>query len=149
MSDDVQYESSLTVIGIATRTTNSSAHEIGALWKRFYETGGDGRIAACVDDSIYSIYSEYESGHTGSFTVLIGCAVPETTPVPQGMSKQTIAAGRYAVFAVTGKLPESIAKTWSSIWDTPIWDTPLDRVYDTDFERYEKDGAITVHVGVR
>jgi hypothetical protein len=30
-----------------------------------------------------------------------------------------------------------------------IWKTPLDRLYDTDFERYAKDGAVTVHVGIR
>ena len=144
MSYDVQYESSFTVVGIATRTSNSRAHEIGALWRRFYETGLAGQIESRVDDFIYSIYSEYESDHTGGFTVLIGCAVPEIASVPEGMSKKTISAGKYAVFPAFGEAPESVVKAWSSIWNTPI-----DRSYHTDFERYQKSGAITLHVGVR
>ncbi len=144
MSYDLQYEPSFTVVGIAARTSNSSVHEIGALWKRFYETGVAGQIASCVDDLIYSIYSDYESDHTGGFTVLIGCAVPEIAPVPEGMSKKTVSAGKYAVFPAAGELPESVVKAWSSVWNTP-----LDRVYNTDFERYQKDGAVTLHVGVR
>lgn len=144
MSYEVQDESSFAVVGITVRTSNANAHEIGALWGRFYETGAARRISESGDATIYSVYSDYESDHTGSFTVLIGCAVPENSVVPDGMSKRSVSAGRYAVFPAIGELPASVVKAWSSVWDTP-----LDRVYNTDFERYSSDGAVTVHVGVR
>ena len=144
MSYDVQYESSFSVVGIAVRTLNSRADEIGELWKRFLEGGLAEQIASRADDSIYGVYSDYESDHTGGFKVTIGCAVPEIAPVPVGMSKQTVSAGRYAVFPVSGEIPESIGRAWSSVWNAP-----LDRMYHSDFERYLKDGAVTVNVGVR
>ena len=90
------------------------------------------------------MYSEYESDFTGPFTVLIGCAVPEGVPVSPGLSQKTIHAASYAVFEAVGELPKSVATAW-----VDIWKTPLDRLYDTDFERYAKDGAVTVHVGIR
>jgi|GEM_PF-4536443 len=60
------------------------------------------------------------------------------------VSKNVVTAARYAVFPVTGELPASVVKAWSDIWETP-----LDRICDTDFERYSSDGAVAVHVGVR
>ncbi len=144
MSHDVEYASSFTVVGIAVRTSNKTAHEIGELWSRFYQSNAAGQIAPRLDDSLYSVYTDYESDHTGSFTVLIGCAVPELTPVPEGMEKRVVSAGRYAVFPATGKVPESVVQAWSTVWNTP-----LDRLYGTDFERYQADGTVAVHVGVR
>ena len=38
MSYEVRQETGLTVVGISVRTSNSSSHEIGALWERFYVT---------------------------------------------------------------------------------------------------------------
>ena len=144
MTYDVEYVPSFSVVGIAVRTSNSRAHEIGELWDRFYKTGVAGQIASRVDDSIYSIYTDYESDHTGDFMVLIGCAVPEIAPVPQGMDKRVVSAGRYAVFPAIGVVPESVVSAWSSVWNAP-----LDRLYNTDFERYQTDGAVAVLVGVR
>ena len=144
MSYDIQYESSFAIAGIAARASNSNAHEIAELWRRFYEAGIAEQIAARMDDSVYGVYSDYEGDHTGIFTVTIGCAVTEIAPVPEGMSKITISAGRYAVFSVSGQLPQSIETAWSSVWNTP-----LDRLYRSDFERYPRDGAVTLHVGLR
>jgi predicted transcriptional regulator YdeE len=144
MSYDVRHETGFKVIGIATRTSNDSAHEIGALWKRFYEAGVAEQIPARFDEDVYSVYFGYESDFKGPFTVLVGCAVPDDAAVPEGLSHQVVQAARYAVFEVVGKLPESIASAWATIWKVP-----LDRLYGTDFERYAKDGAATVHVGIR
>jgi len=144
MNYDVRQEAALKIVGIATRTANSRSHEMGALWEKFYKTGVAEQIPARLDGAIYSVYSEYESDFNGPFTVLIGCAVPEGVPASPGLSQKTIHAASYAVFEVVGELPKSVATAW-----TAIWKTPLDRLYDTDFERYAKDGAVTVHVGIR
>jgi predicted transcriptional regulator YdeE len=144
MSYEVRQEIGLSVVGIAARTSNSSAHEIGALWKRFYREGIGEQIPGRLDGSIYSVYSEYESDFRGRYTLLIGCLVSADAPIPEGLSRQVVKAGNYAVFEATGELPESVVSTWASIWETP-----LDRLYVTDFERYTKEGTVTVHVGIR
>jgi predicted transcriptional regulator YdeE len=144
MSFKVHDSEEITILGIDARAGNENLDQIGDLWRRFHAMGGAAGIAARQDGSVYCVYCEYESDFTGAFTVLIGCAVDADAEVPEGMKKLVIDAGRFFVFEPAGELPRSIFETWAEIWNMPI-----DRRYQADFDRYGSDGTVTIHVGVR
>jgi predicted transcriptional regulator YdeE len=144
LSFKVHEAEGLTILGIDARAGNEDLAQIGDLWRRFHAMGGATAIAARRDDSVYCVYCEYETDFTGAFTVLIGCAVDADAAVPEGMKKLAIETGRFFVFEPMGELPKSVFETWAEIWNMPV-----DRRYQADFDRYGSDGKVTIHVGVR
>ncbi len=124
-----------TVIGISVRTTNEngqSAKDIGALWNKFMSEEILDKIPHKTDNTIYSIYTEYESDHTKPYTTILGCKVENADTIPNGMISKTIKAGKYAKFIAKGDLTKgAVYEAWSKIWNAD-----LDRLYSTDFEVY-------------
>jgi predicted transcriptional regulator YdeE len=90
------------------------------------------------------VYCEYESDHNGTYTVVAGCAVDRDGAVPGGMKKVTIDAGNFVICDAKGELPNSVFAAWAEIWNAP-----LDRRCQADVDRYDEDGQVSVHVGVR
>lgn len=138
------HGASITVMGLAGRASNKAPGPIGDLWRNFHGMGGAKAVPARFDDVVYCVYCEYESDLTGEYTALVGCSVPVDAPVRPGMRKIVVPAGNFQVFRVTGELPAGVGRTWAEIWGLP-----LERRYDADFDRYAKDGSVTVHVGVQ
>ena len=134
----------LAILGIYARASNAAPEKIGDLWRRFHALGGAAAIDARLNDAVYGVYCEYEGDFTGVYTVLIGCAVDADAAIQDGMKKIAIEAGTFAVFEPVGELPMSVWETWAEVWEMP-----LDRRYQADFDRYGSDGNVTVHVGVR
>ncbi|PID27365.1 MAG: AraC family transcriptional regulator [Candidatus Cloacimonadota bacterium] len=124
-----------TVIGISVRTTNEngqSAKDIGALWNKFMSEGILNQIPNKIDNTIYSIYTEYQGDYTQPYTAILGCRVKSTDLIPNGMVAKTIKGGNYAKFVAKGDLTKgAIYEEWSKIWNTD-----LDRLYTEDFEIY-------------
>ena len=143
-----------TVIGIAVRTTNEneqSAKDIGKLWKEFMTEGILGRIPNKIDNTIYSIYTEYESDHTKPYTTILGCKVENSDTVPNGMVAKTFKDGNYTKFVSKGDLTKgAVYETWSKIWNAD-----LDRTFTADFEVYgEKaqnptDAEVDIYVAIK
>lgn len=144
MSYELRAENGLTVLGIFTTASNASPQAIGDLWRRFHAMGDQNVIAVRQDDAVYCVYCEYEGDWTKSFTVVIGCAVARDASIPEGMKKIDVQAGTFAVLQALGELPKGVFEAWDEVWKTP-----LDRRYQADFDCYKKDGAVSVHVGVR
>jgi len=144
MSYTRQMADGLTVLGISARASNATPQKIGDLWRRFHALGDQKIVEARRDEAVYCVYCEYEGDASQPYTVAIGCVVAPDAAVPDGFKKIDIAAGTFAVFAVTGALPMGVFAAWEEVWATP-----LDRRYQADFDRYETDGTVTVHVGVR
>jgi predicted transcriptional regulator YdeE len=123
------------IIGIAVRTTNENqqaAKDIGDLWNRFITKEILQKTPNKVDNTIYSVYTDYESDYTKPYTTILGCKVTNTNNVPKGMISKTITGGKYIKFVAKGNLTEgAVFKTW-----TKIWETDLQRKYTTDFEVY-------------
>jgi predicted transcriptional regulator YdeE len=141
---NVQHEHGATVLGIHARASNASPHLIGDLWRRFHSSNDAKAIPARRNDVAYCVYCEYESDHNGPYTVVIGCAVDHDGAVPEGMKKVTIDAGNVVVCDAKGELPNNVFAAWAEIWNAP-----LERRYQTDFDRYDEDGQVSVHVGVQ
>jgi predicted transcriptional regulator YdeE len=95
------------------------------------------QIPRKTSNDIYCVYTEYEKDYTRPYTVVLGCRVEREAAVPEGFQKITIRAGNYMVFTAKGRLDEGIVfRAW-----TAIWNSPLKRIYTTDFEVYgEKAG---------
>ncbi len=121
------------IIGISVRTTNENnqaAKEIGDLWGKFMSENILEAIPNKIDNTIYSIYTEYESDHTKPYTTILGCKVSNLHSIPDGMIGKSIDGGNYVKFSAKGDLmKELIINKW-----TEIWGMDLDRAFTADFE---------------
>lgn len=143
MTPRTAREPQVRIAGVRARTTNRTPERIGELWGQFHEQKIAALLDSRADANIYSVYSNYESDATGEFDVLIGYAVPRAAMLPEALSEVVVPEGSYAVFPVSGPLPQGIANAWAEIWEAP-----LHRAFRCDFERYHPDGSITIHVGI-
>lgn len=141
------------VIGITVNTTNvngKSAQDIGELWGKFMSEGTAEKIPNKVDESIFSIYTNYEGDHTQPYDTILGCKVSSLDEIPDGMVGQSFEGGTYGKFISKGDLTKGVVfGTWMEINNQK-----LDRVFTADFELYgEKaqnpmDAEVEVYVGI-
>jgi predicted transcriptional regulator YdeE len=143
MSFERRAEDGLTVLGISTRASNASPEKIGDLWRRFHAMGNQAIVEARLDEVVYCVYCAYEGDASQPYTAVIGCTVAPDAVVPEGLTKIVVEAGEFAVFPVAGPLPMGVFAAWQEVWESP-----LERRYQADFDRYGQDGTVTVHVGV-
>lgn len=122
-------------IGIMVRTSNENgkaAHDIGKLWEKFMSEGIIEQIPNKTDQSIISIYTNYQGDHTQPYDTILGCKVNSLENVPEGMVGQSFAGGTHQKFVAKGDLTQGVVfEAW-----TQIWQTELDRAYTADFEVY-------------
>ena len=140
-------ESPFIVAGIQLRTTNERAFEdIPAHWKSFYENASMAGMAGKASEGIYAIYTDFERegvDNAGVYSFIIGVKVIHA-PVLHGIVAVNVPASRRAVFEVQRGHPEKVVDVWHEIWRT---DT-LQKTFVCDYERYQPDGTISIHVGV-
>ncbi|MGB5434320.1 MAG: GyrI-like domain-containing protein [Maribacter sp.] len=130
------------IIGIAVQSTNEggkSAKDMGDLWGRFYSEEIASKIPNKIDETIYAIYTDYESDYTGSYMAIIGLRVNKLNNIPDGMAGRTFEGGTYKKFIAEGEMPKAIVKQWQYIWEQ---DKKLNRKYTADFEVYKQDSEI-------
>ncbi|GHE87274.1 GyrI-like domain-containing protein [Thalassotalea profundi] len=138
-----------TIHGLAIRTDNETemnpdTGKIGALWQTFDNT-------VPVDykngERVYGVYSDYESDHTGKFTVLAGF---DGTSFPENLEPITIPQGKYLVFTHQGEMPQIAIDAWTEIWHYfTNEDVDHQRLYTTDFEYYPSGNQIEVHIAIK
>ncbi|HEY2347818.1 MAG TPA: GyrI-like domain-containing protein [Puia sp.] len=122
------------IIGIFVRTTNANnkaLKDIGDLFGRFMGQNISDRIPDKISGDIYCVYTDYETDFNGPYTTIVGCKVSSLKEIPAGLIGKTIPGSKYQVYTSTGKLSESLAKTWEGIWNTEV-----DRRYSADFDIY-------------
>ena len=121
------------VIGITVRTINNgqAGKDIKHLWDKFMSHGCQAIIPNKLSEDLYSIYTNYETDHTNFYDFILGCKVSSLTQIPEGMTGITIPKANYQIFTSKGMLPNSVLETW-----TKIWNTPITRAYQADFEIY-------------
>ncbi len=124
------------LIGIAVRTTNQNkkaATDISLLWEKFWKEDILNKIPnRTSDNSIYSLYTNYEGDHTEPYTTLIGCKVENLNNIPDGMVGQSFDGGNYIRITAKGDMAEGlIVNEWSKIWSMG-----LDRSFSADFEEF-------------
>ena len=107
------------IIGIAVQSTNEggkSVKDLGDLWGRFYSEAIASKIPNKIDETIYAIYTDYESDYTGRYTAIIGVRVNELNEIPIGMVGRAFGGGTYKRFIAEGEMPHAMVKQWRYIW---------------------------------
>ncbi|MGA3126719.1 MAG: GyrI-like domain-containing protein [Candidatus Korobacteraceae bacterium] len=142
-----------TVIGLAVRTTNAremmgSDGRIAPLWDRFIHGGADAIPGSAEQQTIYAVYTHYESDETGAYDFILGKSVPSAQPVPEGMEKLQIPAARYLVFSAAGSSPDAIKAAWLKVYDYFGTHSGQQRAFTTDFERHSSSGS-KLYIAVR
>ncbi|KFF07479.1 GyrI-like domain-containing protein [Flavobacterium reichenbachii] len=129
------YNQKFSIIGISVRTTNEngqSAKDIPALWNKFITEGIAEKIPNKINNDIISIYTDYEKDHTKPYTTILGCVVENLESIPPEMTGKTMEAQQYEKFVAKGNLADGIVY---SEW-LKIWESNLERAYNSDFEVY-------------
>lgn len=123
------------VIGIEVRTTNENnqaAQDIPVLWEKLMKENIVENIPNKIDNTIYSIYTDYEKDHTKPYTTLLGCKVENLDIIPEGMIGKSFEGGNYVKFTPKGNLAEDLViNEWIKIWNMD-----LERIFTADFEMY-------------
>ncbi len=121
------------IIGISVRTTNENnqgANEIADLWGKFLGQNVLLAIPNKIDNTIYSIYTDYESDNTKPYTTILGCKVSNLNSIPDEMIGKSFDGGNYVKLSAKGDLMKGlIVNKW-----TEIWEMDLDRAFTADFE---------------
>jgi predicted transcriptional regulator YdeE len=130
------------LVGIETRTTNQreadpAMAKIPGLWQRFFTEGIEERIPNKTDAGVrFGTYTNYESDHTGKYSLIAAAEVSSLADIPEGMTSLTISPGKYLVFPVEGEMPMALVETWGYIWNYFGNGSDYKRAYTADFERY-------------
>lgn len=142
------------VIGIAVRTTNENGQagkDIPVLWEKMISEDIVNSIPNKIDNTIYSIYTDYEKDHTKPYTTVLGCQVENLDNIPEGMVGYSFDGGDYLKFTTKGDLSKGLViNEWLKIWDMD-----LGRVFTADFEVYgEKaqnpsDAEVDIFIAVK
>jgi predicted transcriptional regulator YdeE len=132
------------VVGVPLRTSNSRGEEIGALFGRFFAENTLARIPDKLGDGAITLYTDYESDHTGLYTIVLGAIVSRTEHVPPGMVTRTVPAQRYAAIESRGDMPAALKATWFEVWRSD-----LPRSFGVDFDLQRGSDAVDVHVALR
>lgn len=140
----------LHVVGIALRTHNGEASQtIPPHWGRFAQAGLAGCLPHRLSDDVFAVYTHFQNAgvdNDGWYTLVIGHAVPGDTqaPAPEGLTHVVAPASQRAVFEVAQGRPDLVGAEWQQIWQR----TDLQKTTLADYERYQPDGRISIHIGV-
>jgi predicted transcriptional regulator YdeE len=123
------------IIGIWVRTTNENnqaAKDISELWGKFMNENILNEIPNKIDNTVYAVYTDYESDHTKPYTTILCCKVDHLNNIPDGMIGRSFEGGNYVKLSAKGDLMKGVV---FSKW-LEIWEMDLERVFTADFEIY-------------
>jgi predicted transcriptional regulator YdeE len=146
--------------GISARTAHDAeivaARARGpAVWSRFYDEALPARLSAnAANGRVVGVYSSYENGGKGQYTLTAGVQMLRQQPRPPGLDAVTVSPGEYLRFTGYGNGPQSVGALWGSIAEFfSRLEHPLtggfERAFTADFERYGEPDAVHVFVAVK
>lgn len=147
------------VIGILVRTNNAREATpnglIGGQWQKFMQENLLAKIPDRVDSNVLVVYTNYASDKNGDYDYIIGAKVSPNAKAPEGMVKEQVSSGKYAVFTSDkGPIQEVTVAAWQKIWSYEDSGEGK-RAYKTDYELHDarsvdpQNSQIDVYVGVK
>jgi predicted transcriptional regulator YdeE len=139
----------LHIHGLALRTSNERAFDdIPRHWQRFQREWATRGIPGRRDGDLFAIYTVFAHpgvDNDGEYTMVIGAAVSADASPADGLVAVQVPAGRYALYDVERGHPERVGERWRDVWA----DGTIDKSFTCDYERYQPNGEIAIHVGLR
>ncbi len=140
----------LAIKGLSIRTNNADemnpdTAKIAALHQRF-----DKQVVVNYKEGarVYGVYFDYESDHTGDFSVLAGADNIESSSAK--LETVTLPAGSYLLFAGKGQMPQAVIDTWARVWAYFSVDgCPHARAYSVDYEYYKGPDEVDICIAVK
>lgn len=118
-------------LSIITRQA-TAAEDINALWEHFFKQQiGQTLQNHKTEEIIYAVYSDYKGDHEAPYRITIGYKVESADALPETLHTVTTEKADYAMMTAGGQQPKALIETWQAIWQSD-----LDRRYQTDFEIY-------------
>ncbi|OUL06361.1 GyrI-like domain-containing protein [Bacillus spizizenii] len=130
--------------GLSQRTSNAlemtEERRIPALWDQFWKKDMSVLFSQATDQSIISLYSNYEQETKGFYTFSIGTFQADSRTLPEPYENIDLPASAYAVFtSKIGPIEEVVYETWKEIW---TWDKRHLRTFTGDFEMYDQSATV-------
>jgi predicted transcriptional regulator YdeE len=140
----LKYVDGFVVKGFSVRTKNSmefdkNTAKLPQLWQKFISNH------PAVDDSVFGVYSDYESDVNGFYTVTAGIASEHEDT---GTHTVKVISGNYLIFKAKGEQPEAVINAWQNVWNYFTNKNLYKRRFMTDFECYGKDDEVAVYIAV-
>ncbi len=169
MKNTTEKKDTIKLVGLSARTNNMNemnplTGKIGPLVQRFFLKGLSKQIANIKNPgTTYSVYTDYESDHTGKYTYFIGSEVTEFSETLQieGTSDKVefktlkIPKQTYTKFTTEpGPLPQSVIAAWQKIWFMNKDQIGGKRNYIADFEVFDEraqnpmNAVLDIYVGI-
>lgn len=119
------------VTGIKTAIVNggpdAQSSQIALAWNKYFA------LNIKNNAKTFGIYTDYDQAMNYSLVIATDEALPENIPSINFI----IPAGKYAVFTVSGSMPEAIQQFWTDLWaNTSTF--PFVRSFKVDFELYDE-----------
>jgi predicted transcriptional regulator YdeE len=150
------------LIGIEARTSNAgeidpATARIPGLWEKFGAESLPGHIPHQTEPGVvYGVYSDFEDGADGQYTLMAGCAVTANAEPPGTLVTRDVPAATYAVFTSDqGAMPDIVINAWAEIWDMSTEAMGGERAFTGDFEVYDdravsrKNAQIEIWISIR
>lgn len=146
MSGRITTREKLTLVGLGLRTSTAAelagAGKITAAWSAFTDGHVQTRITNQVHaTATYVAYYDYAGEDKGEYSYLLGAAVRNGTPAPEGMVSVVIPASKYVVFEAA--TPAEVAAVWQQIRAAG-----LRRAYTGDLEVYRPHQKVEIFVAI-
>jgi len=138
------------IAGLSVRTNNANEMQpkiakIGNLHQTFAEQA---KVHYEKGAFLYGVYHQYESDHTGDFSLLVG-AEPHLLETQLTVETVRIPSGDYLVFSGKGDMPQVVIDVWGQIWQYfADANCPHTRAYTVDFECYTSETNVDVYIAI-
>lgn len=146
--------------GLMVRTTNAEEVDprqarIGRVWQQFYRDGVAIELSANAENGrVVGVYTQYENGSKGHYTLLAGVQLRRGGPVPAGYEAVKVSTGEYIVFKAPGYGSKLMSACWAAIWDffsrgEHELAGRYERAFTADFELYGDPDGVSIYVSVK
>ncbi len=93
--------------------------------------------------TLYGVYHDYENDYKGDYSL----TTATQNSYPQASELELPVTTEYHVFQVQSNDPQAVIQQWKQIWQLEE-QGELTRAYTFDYEKYEPDGQITIHIAL-
>ncbi len=152
--------SGFTACGLSLQTSDAiegqpATARVPLLWHRFYAEALPARLAAnAANGRVVCVYSSFENGSTGAYTVTAGVQLIRDHACPVGLARAAVSSGEYMRFTSYGTGPMAIARTWEYIREffahaEHTLAGRYERAFTADFERYGDPDTVSIYIAVK